>query len=208
MCCILSSAYWAPIQYYTKIYRFNQIRIERYETYPKQTYRNRCQLYGPNGIQALQVPVKKGSFHKTLIRDLTIDYETPWQKNHLKTIESAYSSSPFFEFYIDDIAPFYAKKYKFLIDLNHEILSTTLAWFEIEKQINFTDEFCIVTDGPDFRNTIHPKKSKQVADAGFMQEPYLQGFEQRHGFIPNLSILDLVFNTGPEAYIIIKTSTR
>lgn len=208
MSCYLSTAYWAPIQYYSKIYSFDNIFIEKFETYPKQTYRNRCKIYGPNGVQSLQVPVEKGSFHKTIIKDLTIDYSTDWQKNHLKTIESAYRSSPFYEFYIDDIIPVYEKKFDFLIELNEHLLTITFNWLDFTKQHTFTSEFDAAPMGFDYRDTIHPKKNKNKTDDSFKQALYMQGFEQRHGFVPNLSILDLVFNTGPEATSIIKNSTK
>ncbi len=204
--CILSTAYWATIQYFTKFLIFNKIQIEQWETYPRQSYRNRMVIYGANGVQTLQVPVAKGSFKKILLKDIKISYDTNWQKNHFKTIESAYRSSPFYEYYIDDIVPFYKKRYKYLLDLNHNILEVVLSVLELQYKINYTDKFELHPNFVDFRNSIHPKKEKQNFDASFKPVEYIQGFEQRHGFVSNLSIIDLIFNTGPEAVSILSKS--
>ncbi len=206
--CILSTAYWGPVQYFTKIYKYNHILIEQYETYPKQTYRNRCNIYGPNGVQSLNVPVQKGSFHKFLTKDIKISYDTDWQKNHLKSIEAAYKSSPFYDYYIDDILPLYVKRHQFLLDLNQQILETCYEWLCIEQNHNYTDDYLPDYDFGDFREGIHPKPSKNLIDTEFNPTSYIQGFEQRFGFIANLSILDLIFNSGTEAFSIIKASIK
>ncbi len=204
--CILSTAYWAPVQYFTKLVLYDEIFIEKHEIYQRQSYRNRMMIYGVNKIQSLQVPVVKGSFKKIPVRDIKIAYDTAWQKNHLKTIESAYRSTPFYEFYIDDILPFYTKKYNFLIDYNSDILTVCFDLLGIDANINFTEKYDFPAKCDDFRNLIHPKK--QVDDKNFLPVEYIQGFEQRHGFIPNLSILDLIFNTGSDAASIIKKSCK
>jgi len=201
--CILSTAYWAPVQYFTKFIIYSNILIEQHETYIKQTYRNRCTIYGPNGIQSLQVPVQRGSFHKTVLRDLKIAYDTNWQKNHLKTIESAYRSSPFYDFYIDDIEPFFTKKTEFLIDLNTQILETCLNWLELPLLFKLTEQYINQSDENDFRQIIHPKSHKNLIDNQFTPYQYVQVFSDRFGFKRNLSILDLIFNTGPEAKTIL-----
>jgi hypothetical protein len=205
--CILSTAYWGPVQYFTKFLLFNNIYIEQFETYPKQTYRNRCTVYGPNGVQSLQVPVEDGSFHKILTKDIKIAYHTAWQKNHFSTFQISYKSSPFFEFYIDDIYPFYHKKFTYLIDFNYEITELCFKWLKINNMASFTSRFDKVFDGVDFRTTIHPKIQKQVEDNFFVPVPYQQVFSDRYGFQPNLSILDLMMNCGPEAKLILTKST-
>ncbi len=202
--CLLSTAYWAPIQYFTKTILFNNILIEQYETYPRQTYRNRMMIYGANGVQSLQVPVVKGSFKKILVKDIKISYDTNWQKNHFKTIESAYRSSPFYEYYIDDVVHIYENRFKYLIELNQNITEAVLSMLETEAKISFTDKFELHPDITDLRNAIHPKKGKQAFDPLFKPVEYIQGFEQRHGFMSNLSIIDLIFNTGAEAAGILK----
>jgi hypothetical protein len=206
--CILPLFYWGPVQYFTKLINRPKIWLEQFETYPKQSYRNRCEIYGPNGKQALQVPVERGSFHKTLFCDLKIAYDTAWQKNHLKSIEAAYRSSPFYEYFIDDVLPVYRKKPKFLLDLNLAVFEQSLEWLNLDLEWALTNDFQLVFDGDDYRDTMHPKAAKNQPDSAFSPASYIQGFEQRHGFIPNLSILDLIFNTGPDTVNIIKSSTN
>ena len=207
--CILSTVYWGPVQYYTKLLSFSHIYVEQWETYPKQTFRNRCVIYGPNGAQPLMVPVEKGSFHKILTKDIKLSYDTTWIKNHLKSLEAAYRSSPFYEYYMDDIWQLYQKPYTFLLDLNWEILQLTLKWLKMEMiEVHWTKSFEIEGNFSDFRMSIHPKAGKMADDTSFKPITYTQGFEQRFGFIPNLSILDLIFNTGPEARTIFINSSK
>ena len=195
---LLSTAYLAPVQYFTKLLKYNNISIEAHENFIKQTYRNRCNIYGANGILSLSIPVKKDA-HKIVIKDLLIDYSTNWRKLHWKSIESAYSSSPFFEYYADDFIPFYRKKYKYLLEFNHEIQEMIIGNLEIEVNINYTKEYQFANDLliDDFREKIHPKKN--ISDKDFKIQKYNQVFIDKHGFIPNLSILDLLFNEGTNA---------
>ncbi len=130
---------------------------------------------------------------------MLIDYDTNWQKLHWKSIESAYRSSPFFEFYEDDLKPFYEKKYKFLLDFNIEIQNMVLEHLDIDVNLKFTDKYChILTEEiDDLREKIHPKKKEN--DPDFITVEYTQVFQGKYGFIPNLSIIDLLFNEGPNA---------
>ena len=198
---ILSTAYLAPIQYFTKFLIPADIVIEKHENFIKQTYRNRCIIYGANGTIPLTVPVKRGSFHKTLINELEIDYSKKWQKLHWKAIESAYLSAPFFEYYYDELKPFYQTKTRLLIDLNTNLLEILLKFTGIKAKYSFTKQYTTLQEGDDaidYRNVIHPKHP--LADPFYQPQPYYQVFEERHGFLENLSILDLLFNTGPETY--------
>jgi hypothetical protein len=204
--CYLSTAYWGPVQYFTKLRLYKNIFIEQYETYPKQTYRNRCLVYGPNGVQSLQVPVESGSFHKIITRDLKIAYYMPWQKNHLQTIITIYRSAPFYEYIIDDILPLYNQRSTFLIDFNNHITQICTKWLKLENNIRLTDQFNIAVDGFDYRFAIHPKEQKNNIDPQFVPIQYHQVFNDRSGFMPNLSILDLLMNCGPEAIEIIEMS--
>jgi hypothetical protein len=149
----------------------------------------------------------KGDKHKILTKDVRIDYRKQWQKLHRRGIESAYKSSPFYEYYIDNITGFFNKKYEFLFDYNMEILSKIQEMLDLKVRIEFSDEF--ITDAgmnfDDFRDLIHPKKSYGI-DLSFSPVPYSQVFSNKYGFIPNLSILDLIFNEGPDTVEVLKKS--
>lgn len=199
---LLSTTYLGPIQYYSKLVHAEHVIIERFENYPKQTYRNRCIIYSANGPQTLSIPVTKGNELKIHTKDIRIDYSMNWQKIHFKAIESAYRCSPFYQYYIDDFLPFYERKYPFLYDFNKELLLKTLEIIDVNCIIEETTEFCklVHSDQSDFRDAIHPKKRMFVPDPGFKAPLYQQVFESKLGNIANLSIVDLIFNTGPETY--------
>jgi hypothetical protein len=202
---LLSTAYLAPIQYYTKLIKYSEVVIEIHENYPKQTYRNRCNIYGANGLLSLSIPVKKIQT-KTKTKDIAIDYVTNWQKLHWKSIESAYRSSPYFEYYADEFLPFYEKKFEYLIDYNAEIQQMLLELIGAKATIKITDDYIFNSDllFDDFRETINPKKT--ILDEHFRPIEYIQVFDNKSGSIPNLSIIDLLFNTGPETIEILKKS--
>lgn len=193
---ILSTAYFPPIQYISKLIRHRNVIIEKHENYSKQSYRNRCIIYSANGVQTLSIPVKKKT-GKVIITDIEIDYTENWQTIHLRSIDSAYRSSPFYEFYIDAFLAFFKKKYKFLIDLNIEITHKILNEIEEKSDISFSNKYIDSEEENDFRETIHPKKNKQTKDTDFVLKPYTQVFSDKFGFKENLSILDLLFNEGP-----------
>lgn len=197
---LLTTSYFPPIQYYSKIVKDENVLIEKYENYGKQSFRNRCDIYGANGKLTLSVPVIKGAKFKILTRDIRIEYVEDWRKVHFKGIESAYRKSPFYEYYIDDIEPIFSKKHKYLLDLNNEILEVVNDILEINPSINMTEDYIKDTEGiDDWREGIHPKKSRQKEDKSFVATPYTQVFSDKLGFEPNLSVLDLIFNLGPEA---------
>jgi hypothetical protein len=206
---LLSTTYLGPVQYFSKFLLFDEIWLETHENYSKQTYRNRCNIYSANGKLALTIPVLKGDDHKTLITDLRIDYNKNWQKLHWKGIESAYRSSPFFEFYIDELSGFYSKKFVFLFDFNMEILKTVLHILDVNPEIKFTDKFYLPAESfiKDMRSTITPKRSIR-SDKSFQPVQYKQVFTEKYGFIPNLSIIDLIFNMGPDSISVLKGSIK
>lgn len=194
---ILSTAYLAPIQYYSKLLNYKDVFIELHENFIKQTYRNRCKIYTANGELSISIPIKKIAT-KTKIKDLLIDYDTNWTKVHWKSIESAYRSSPFFEFYQDDLRPFYINKYKYLIDFNLEIQNVILEHLDINVNVKLTEKYLHLPnhDCDDLRTLITPKRKKSDS---YNATEYTQVFMEKHGFIPNLSIMDLLFNEGPNA---------
>jgi hypothetical protein len=197
---LLSTAYFGPIRYFSRFLLFPQRIIERFDNYSKQSYRNRCRIYGANGILSLSIPVLKGPAHKTLVRDIRIDYSKNWPKLHWKGIESAYMHSPFFEFYMDDIRAILEKQHKFLLDINLETLDYLLECLEIDGGYTLSETFT-ESGGRGFidcRENIHPKR-EAGDDEFFRAEPYNQIFSERFGFQADLSIIDLLFNEGPNA---------
>ncbi len=205
---LLSTAFFPPVQYVSKLVLFEQVFIEQFENFTKQTYRNRCVISAANGPVSLIVPVVKGRNKKTGIRDLRISYDTEWQRNHWRTLFSAYNSSPFFEFYQDDIRPFFETRTKFLFDYNRAILETIGGLLEVENRPHLTTGFEEVpADTLNFREVLSPKAQKVQPDPHFYPVKYTQVFHDRFGFMPNLSILDLLFNEGPKSASILKQST-
>jgi len=208
---ILSSAYLAPVQYFTKLAQFDEVEIEMNEHFLKQSYRNRCTILSANGPLSLSVPVAEGSNSKRQVKDVMISYDHPWQKLHWRAILSAYNNAPFFEYYSDSLAPFYCeKKWKYLTDFNLEIQSVVLAELNLQCRFEMTKKFCPVGMFPsgtlDFRFAIDPKQSRQITDDHFFPTVYMQVFQEKFGFTPNLSIVDLLFNEGPMALEVLKKS--
>ncbi|MGQ8338475.1 WbqC family protein [Sunxiuqinia sp. A32] len=197
---LLSTAYLPPIQYISKFLSYNTIWLEAFENFTKQTYRNRTIILGANGPESLVVPVEKGR-SKQLVCDLKISYDTNWQHIHWQAIVSAYNSSPFFEFLEADFIPFFQKKYEYLFDYNLQIMQVIFEILEIKPNIKQTLDFEQVEESClNFREAIHPKPKKAIIDPNFKQNPYSQVFDDKFGFTPNLSILDLLFNCGSESY--------
>lgn len=187
--------YLPPIEFFKQLaaHKKNNILIEKYEHFPKQTYRNRAAVYGPNGKLNLIVPVLKGSKIHTAVKDVKISYDADWQRLHWLSLQTSYRSSAYFEFYEDDFAPFYEKQYKYLFDYNLELLSLVLKHLKMNVDFDFTESYAThyLTD---FRENIHPKK-----ESSYVSQQYFQVFEDKYGFIPNLSIVDLLFNQGPQS---------
>lgn len=194
---LLSTTYFGPVQWYQKLYRSDEVQIERYESFLKQTYRNRCLIATTQGVQALTVPVEHHNCQ--FIRDLRISDHGNWRHLHWNALQSAYGESPFFEYYQDDIRPFFEKHWTFLFDFNEEIREKMCELIDIQPNVSSTSEFVAQhTDSiKDYRNVITPKHP--VPDSDFVSKPYYQVYQQKNGFLPNLSILDLLFNMGPES---------
>lgn len=198
---LLSTSYLGPVEYFASIVNAEEIIIEKQEHYIKQTFRNRCLISTTNGMQSLTIPVIKVNGNRTQIKDVQIAYFEKWQMNHWRTIESAYSNAPYFLFYQDAIFPYYQKKFKYLFDFNYELLQIILGFLKVEVALSFTEEYQlpINKDVLDLRNTFSPKN-----ESGLSFPRYIQVFEEKHGFMENLSILDLLFNEGPEALSYLK----
>ena len=198
----LSSAYLAPIQYYQKLASYPQCVIEKYDHYIKQTYRNRCYIAGAEGIHNLTIPITKPSTEKCYMRDIQISEHGNWQHMHWNAIISAYNNTPYFEFYESDFAPFYHNnKYQYLCDFNEALQELICKLIDLDINYTYTKEYkeAFSEAEIDFREIIHPKKDFSIADKEFDVVPYYQIFQEKHGFIPNLSIIDLLFNKGSES---------
>ena len=201
---ILSSAYFAPVQWYQKLNRYENIVIEQHDNFIKQTYRNRCVIATTQGLQALTIPVERPSdarLDKTQLKDICISDHGNWRHLHWKALLSAYGESPFFEYYADDIRPFFEKKWKYLLDFNMEINQKMMELLDIEKgSLSLSNEYSSYEgdcDTVDFREVIRPKHPGE--DKEWQPKKYYQVYQQKFGFQPNLSILDLLFNEGNEA---------
>lgn len=201
---LLQTTYFGPIQWYQKLYRYDQTLIEQYDSYQKQTYRNRCVIATANGLQTLTVPVEHSvnsqelSANSPKVKDLRISDHNQWRRIHWNALQSAYSESPFFDYYADDIRLFFEKRYEFLIDFNEAIRQTVCDLLDIHPNVSYTSDFSLQPSAiDDYREVINAKHPQ--ADADFHPRRYWQVFEDRHGFQANLSILDLLFNMGNEA---------
>jgi hypothetical protein len=204
---LLQTTYFGPVQWYQKLKRYDHCVIEQYDSYQKQTYRNRCVIATANGLQALTVPVDHSplTIDHVQCKDLRISDHNQWRRVHWNALQSAYSESPFFEYYADDIRPFFEQKYEFLIDFNEAIRQKMCELLDIETSVSYSSGFRVQGSWfrvhgswfKDFREVIHAKHPQE--DPEFQPRSYWQVFQHRYGFQPNLSILDLLFCMGPEA---------
>lgn len=190
------------IAHFWAIVNADHIHIEVSDNYQKQSYRNRTEIYGANGKLALTVPVSYTQKNRQLYKDVKIANEEPWQLLYLKSLQSAYSMSPFFEYYIDDLMPLFEKRFDYILDFNLRCLDVLLS----SLQLNITPKKTLgfektPKDKSDFRHLV--KRNTKVNSF----EPYTQVFTEKHGFISNLSVLDLVFNEGPNTELYLKRQT-
>jgi hypothetical protein len=211
---IVDLQYFAPVILYKIANKSSNIVFEQCEYYQKMSFRNRCQIAGAEGLVNLSVPLEKGRDQKTLMRDVRISDFQPWQARHWKTIVSCYSRSPWFEFYRDDLERLYKKPFDFLIDWNRACFEWTAGILKMPVSMSLTEEYrreYEPSEWMDWRGRILPKNRGRdvvggLPDAGAGGDSgdgsplkYRQVFEERTGFIPNLSILDLLFCEGKRA---------
>ena len=201
MVSLLTSTYFGPVQWYQKLNQSDCCLIERHDHFVKQTYRNRCVIATTSGLQALTVPIERYEGAHCEMRDIRISDHGSWRHLHWNALQSAYGESPFFEFYTDDLRPFFERRWKFLFDFNTAITRKMCELLDVHPQIAFTEAYALAEEEgvTDFRDAIRPKHP--LPDDGFQPRRYYQVYEQKHGFQPNLSILDLLFNEGPEAIL-------
>lgn len=194
---ILPICYLPPVSYFSVLNGSSgTIQLERHEHYPKQTYRNRTSIYSANGKLDLIIPIQHGSKNRTAMKDVRISYGGDWQRLHWTSIQTAYRSSAYFEYYEDDFAPFYQRRFEWLFDFNEAQLALVLRLLKIAKEVSHTldyrDDYPL---GTDFRQLLHPKRNSPLTHC----KMYHQVFASKHGFIADLSIVDLLFNHGPQS---------
>lgn len=192
---IIESQYFPCIAFWAQAYSDNKLEIEAFEHYQKRSYRNKCNIYAANGPITLSVPLEKGKNKQMPIKDVRISYIDPWDTNHLQSIRSAYGRAAYFEFYWDEIEEIINRKYTFLYDLNWAILEYFSQKLNVElvETLDYQKKY----ERDDFRQKIRPRNS-------FTTSYYPQVFEEAFGYQSNMSILDLLFNTGPEMSRILK----
>ena len=201
---LLIDLHYLPcLEYFSNLLHHDSIYLEAHENFQKQSYRNRCTILAVNKIDTLTVPILKSN-SKVLVKDVEIDYSQPWQKNHWRAIRSAYGKAPYYEYFCDYFEKIYDKKSRFLWDLNTETLTMCLKLMQIKKELLFTTEYnketeINVEEVIDKRSLVHPKKEGEMTEV-----PYTQVFGK--DFVPNLSVIDLIFNEGPNSSAILKRS--
>lgn len=191
---IVELQYLPPVNYMALLCGGADFVIEQHEHYTKGSYRNRCLIAGANGPMRLSIPLMKGKNQQQPIRDVRITYYEPWQAQHWQSIRSAYGSAPFFIHYANVLQPFYEKRFEFLFDYNWQLLQTIAKLLRLPVDWQMTKDYqAVYADGEtlDKRNAIHPAATLPPAP------PYPQVFTERHGFLPQLSVIDLLFCQGP-----------
>ena len=233
---LLTTAYFPPIEYFALLAKYSSVYVEACENYQKQSYRNRCRILTANGPEALNVPVvHEGGTFALPIKEIRVDYSTPWVLRTERTIESAYYSSPFFIYYRDALFAILDSHPETLWELNGRIVDFFCRKIGIAPEIHETPEYLRpseipsspqagltappskagplplhpwadrasgedgISDGGDFREVIHPKKPNTIMRDLGLERPYWQVFRDKFGFVPGLSIMDLLFNEGPES---------
>ena len=192
--------YFSPISQYSEIIKSENVIFEVEDNFQKQTYRNRCYIFGANGKLSLNIPVKKNTGEqKSKTRDIKIENDFPWQSQHLKSLQSAYRTSPFFEFYIDDLLSILTKDYKYLIDVNIDTYLFLTDALQVSSNYSKTTSYEVLPKEKDLRNLALVKKGVPVK-----MPKYIQMFDDKHGFLPNLSVLDLLFMEGTNAISILE----
>ena len=190
---IFPTAYLPSIEYVSLFLKTEDASIELFETYQKQSCRTRTNVMTANGVQTLTIPVIKTNGNHTLTKDIEISYKESWQQIHLRCLESAYRKSAYFDYYFPYFEKIYRQKFNTLVELNDFCLKTILKILKVKKDYSFTTDFERITDENDYRVSLSKGTNK------IEMKPYYQVFADRHGFIPNLSIVDLLFNEGPNS---------
>ena len=196
--------YLAPVSHYARLYASEGAVIDACAPFTKQTYRNRAVIATENGTQSLTIPVIHDGGNRPM-RDIRISEHGNWRHLHWNALVSAYRKSPFFEYYADDFAHFYEERDGFLIDFNLRLHAVVCDLLGLEREITIAEE--IITNSDIFED-LRPAASPKIITEKAAPQPYYQVFAARNGFIPDISIVDLLFNMGPEALIVLRDSCK
>ncbi|MDQ3072102.1 MAG: WbqC family protein [Bacteroidota bacterium] len=196
--CLTESHYLPGIRLFSKFLIYDRVNIDKTGFFARQTYRNRCHIVGPNGMHALSIPVKNAS-HLLRMEEVEIDHSKNWQHVHWHSLKAAYGKSPFFDLYVHEFKGIYEGTPRFLFESNLSIIKLCMKILRLPVERLGIWEGADPFMGTDLRSQIHPKPQKDKKDANFSPAPYMQVWEDRFGFVPGLSIADLIFNEGPEA---------
>lgn len=203
---LLDLQYLPPLQYWTKLSTYPTVHIEQHEHFIKSSYRNRCHIAGVNGPLRLSIPLKKGKNEQQPITQVRISAQDHWSSRHWHSIRSAYANAPFWDYYADQLYPLFKNPPPLLFDFNYQLLEKIKGFLQLSAELLLTDAYEATPPDSllDFRGAIHPKPHRALPDPHFQSTPYPQVFEEKNGFLPNLSILDLLFCTGPESGLLLK----
>ena len=205
---ILETQYFPPISYFSKFEKYETVLLDAHENYQKASYRNRCYIAGANGLLKMSIPLLEGRNNRKAIKEVKIDYGLAWANHHWQSIRSAYGRAPYFIHYGEALEKILKQKFTFLFDLNWQLITTIVDLLDLETELKTTDSFIKKTTENKlvFRDQISPKNRLNSKDKYFQAPIYEQLFEEKNGFIDNLSILDLLFCTGPEALLYLENS--
>jgi len=202
MDCLIHPTYFPNLAHFAAMVNSEVVYFEVCDNYQKQTYRNRMEIYSANGKLSLTAPVSYTQKNRQLYKDVKIANDEQWQLQHLKSLQSAYSMSPFFEFYIDDLMPLFEKQYRFILDFNLKCFDVISECLDLNLSISITENF---DKKPEHKTDLRVLVNPNYEPNNF--KPYIQVFTEKQGFISNLSILDLLFNEGPNSELYLKQQT-
>ena len=220
---LLTTAYFPPVSYFAAMAQEmtglisrrgdgsslelspSVVYVEACENYQKQSYRNRCRFYAADGVQTLSCPIlHEGGTHKIPITELKLDYKKPWIQQHERAIISAYRTSAYFEYYQDELFEILERKYERLFDLNLALINFFIEKTGLKVDLRLTEDYCLEPEMDDLREMIHPKRENTVLSDLGLEKPYFQVFSRKYGFQSDLSIMDLLFNEGPDSIMYLK----
>lgn len=204
---LIELQYLGSVDYYATMLAQGHVIFEQHENYSKRTFRNRCHILGTNGVLKLSIPLEKGKNQQQPIRQTKIAYTNGWQRQHWRSITSAYGNAPFFEFYKDDLIAIFESQTTYLFDFNLKLMEYIIEMLQLEIDISFSKNYQKIFDNDivNGRNLFSATKPKTIDNIKPIEYP--QVFEEKFGFVPHLSILDLMFCQGPSSYQILEEMT-